>query len=72
MSDRRKYVLSEQPHIAFEGPATSCMFCKHCTDMFWDYTNGPYMFMCELSELDADTDAGYEGKCDKFEEGASE
>ena len=25
----------------------SCIFCAHCTDIFWDYTNGPYMFICD-------------------------
>lgn len=29
------------------GPARSCLFCKHCTDVFYDYTSGPYMFMCD-------------------------
>lgn len=24
-----------------------CLFCKHCTDIFWDATNGPYMFVCD-------------------------
>ena len=67
--DKRKYVLSENPYFAVNGPATSCMFCKHCTDVFWDYTNGPYMFMCDL---DIDTNDGYEGKCEKFNEGATE
>lgn len=38
-----------------------CVFCEHCTNLFWDYTNGPYMFLCEL-ECD-----GYK-TCGKFEE----
>lgn len=25
-----------------------CLLCKHCTDVFLDYSNGPYMFMCDL------------------------
>ena len=25
----------------------SCLICKHCTDIFWDYTHGPYMLFCE-------------------------
>ena len=28
-------------------PSVHCVFCKHCTDLFWDYTNGPYMFTCD-------------------------
>jgi len=43
----------------------SCFFCRHCTDIFFDYTHGPYMFMCEL---DLDVDLGLQGKCDGFEE----
>jgi hypothetical protein len=33
----------------YELPEKCCAFCKHCTDIFWDYTNGPYMFLCELT-----------------------
>lgn len=28
----------------FGAHKNSCLFCKHCTDIFYDYTNGPYMF----------------------------
>lgn len=31
----------------YKFPTTHCAFCKHCTDLFWDYTSGPYMFMCD-------------------------
>ena len=34
-----------------------CIFCKHC-EFFWDYTNGPYMFFCDLDRpecVDAQT-----------------
>lgn len=24
-----------------------CLFCDHCTNFFWDYTNGPYMIFCD-------------------------
>lgn len=43
----------------------SCLFCAHCTDIFWDYTNGPYMFICER---DQDIENGFEGKCKYFME----
>jgi hypothetical protein len=23
-----------------------CVFCKHCSDIFWDYTNLIYMIVC--------------------------
>lgn len=29
-------------------PLNHCCFCKHCTDVFWDFTNGPYLTLCEL------------------------
>ena len=32
----------------YTGPPKSCLFCRHCIDIFWDYTNGPYLFFCEL------------------------
>ena len=41
----------------------SCFFCQHCTDIFFDYTNGPYMFICDK---DADTMKGYDGQCKLF------
>lgn len=41
---------------SYGAPADFCLFCKHCTDIFWDYTNGPYMCICEL-------DKEYEGGC---------
>lgn len=42
-------------------PEEHCVFCKYCTDIFWDYTNGPYMFIC-------DVDGGKYTTCGKFEE----
>lgn len=35
----------------YEFPDQHCVFCKHCTDLLYDYTNGPYMFMCELDDV---------------------
>ena len=37
-----------------------CVFCEHCTDIFYDYTHGPYMYICELQKK-------YVNNCDKFE-----
>lgn len=49
----------------------SCLFCKHCTDIFYDYTNGPYMFICGF-ECDLDMEEAkyksFKGLCPKFEE----
>ncbi len=46
-------------------PDKSCLFCKHCCDVFYDYTNGPYMFFCNT---DGDTNQGAFANCNKFEE----
>lgn len=29
-------------------PDKHCAFCANCTDIFWDYTHGPYMFFCAI------------------------
>lgn len=29
-------------------PPKHCVFCKHCADVFYDDSNGPYMCICEL------------------------
>lgn len=42
----------------------SCVFCEHC-DVFWDYTNGPYMFLCDA---DCSTEYGLSGQCEIFKE----
>ena len=44
-----------------------CFFCKNLTDVIWDYTNGPYLFICEKVDGDG-IDLGLEGKCPHFEE----
>ena len=41
-------------------PENHCPFCKHCASIFYDYTNGPYMFLCEVANGDPET-------CGKFE-----
>lgn len=45
----------------YGGPQRSCLFCNHCTDIFYDCTHGPYMFVCALG-LEASKD------CNDFEE----
>ena len=65
--ERKRYKLSD--HLEVECPSESCVFCEHCESVFWDYTNGIYMLICEL---DADTDVGAEGKCKEFAEEQNE
>jgi len=61
----RKYVFDEYDGLYVMAPAKSCLFCDNCPDVFWDYTHGPYMFFCDI---DADTEDGIKGTCDRFEE----
>ena len=40
-------------------PEKHCAFCKNCTHVLYDYTNGPYLFLCDRGENDFQ-------KCGKF------
>ena len=60
MSDLRLY---ECEYYRLMAPSTCCLFCEFCTDVFFDFTNGPYMFMCAR---DGDTEAGAAGECPLF------
>ena len=44
----------------------SCFFCEYCTDIWWDYTNGPYMCLC-TNEIDVKSEFFRTG-CPEFEE----
>lgn len=49
-------------------PEKSCVFCKHCTDVWYDF-HGPYMYLC-LKEQDGIknlTEKGHTGKCEYFD-----
>lgn len=51
------------------GHPQGCMFCEHLTDVWWDYSHGPYMFLCELGTEDTDpTQKGIIGQCEHFKE----
>ena len=52
---------NDHVYMAFKD---SCVFCKY-HDVFWDYTNGPYLVLCNA---DKNTETGMSGKCDFFEE----
>ena len=47
----------------------SCFFCDHLTDIFWDYSHGPYMFYCEIEQ---EIDTGMCGECKQFVEDVGE
>lgn len=52
---------NDHVYMAFKN---SCVFCEHC-DVFWDYTNGPYLFLCDA---DCNTEHGLSGQCEIFKE----
>lgn len=59
----RKYTIHDpllgEKHYAYEEPC--CTVCKHCTDVFWDYSHGPYMALCEICQGETgDTCGKYE------------
>ena len=62
MADMREYRCD---YYSVMAPSTSCLFCKSCTDVFWDFTNGPYMFLCDA---EGDTNKGAVGECELFSE----
>lgn len=70
MAAYRKYFLYDpiNPNggVEVEMPEDSCVFCEHCTDLFWDYTNGIYMVFCEEEKQ------GIFGGCESFKEGENE
>ena len=48
-------------------PPTACVFCTHCTDLFWDFSHGIYALFCDK---DIDYRAIYgnvKGECKMFE-----
>lgn len=55
------------PGVVVRAPETCCLFCKHCTDIFWDYTNGPYWMFCEKHDNITKV-GGHVGNCPDFQE----
>lgn len=61
-----KYVIDDEfMELAYKVPKGSCGLCTHLTDVFWDYTHGPYMFISEKVD-DAIEAGGPYGNCDHF------
>ena len=46
-------------------PARHCAFCRYCTHVLYDYSHGPYLFLCDIGAKDYRT-------CGKFCEEESE
>jgi hypothetical protein len=57
----KKYKCEHYKVMAHE---RSCFFCRKCTDIWWDYANGPYMFFCTDGK---DIETGLIGECEGFE-----
>lgn len=61
----RKYKLTNDLFVMCENDK-DCVFCDHCTDIFWDFSNGIYGIVCGLEKEQVD------GKCDCFIEEQSD
>ena len=51
-----------------------CLCCIHCTDIYWDYSNGPYMILCK-KDLEPNGDCKQwelDDSLDKYEESEEE
>ena len=65
-----------EPGYSIWAPEKCCLFCKNRDNVLYDYTNGPYMFFCDIhiakdeddGELKYTTELGPIGECPDFEE----
>lgn len=62
MNNMKEFTLKTGEKV--NAPDKCCLFCKHCTDLFYDW-HGIYLTMCELEK---DIVEGSKGECDYFEE----
>lgn len=71
----RPYLFHEFGIVVMAHP-TSCFFCDHCTDIWYDFENGPYMFDCAKQGEDEDNGVrilrGLKGECPDFMEEGGE
>ena len=44
-------------------PDKCCAFCSHCSDVFYDYSNGPYLYLCTK-----DNDTNQWNTCTDFDD----
>lgn len=67
----RTYILKDPVlpagYTATKLPDKHCAFCDHCTDVYWDYTNGVYMVCCDKN-CKATEILNYNGQCISFVE----
>ena len=53
-------------------PATACVFCNHCTDIFWDFSHGIYALFCDKDIDYSALHGNINGECKMFEPEESE
>ena len=76
MMKNNDYVWIRSDGVVFGLKARKCcLICKNCTDIFWDYTHGPYMVYCEKAyndggDLPEETKLGMECNLFEIEDGA--
>lgn len=63
----REYRCGDEIGVTVRAPETCCLFCKHCSDIFWDMTSGPYAIFCYIHDDPFECD-GIIGRCIDFEE----
>jgi len=52
--------------FVYKLPDHACVFCKFCSAVWWDYTNGIYNIICDNDIYGIN--GNIENVCDKFEE----
>lgn len=63
----RAYIIHDVfGDISYWCPEKSCVFCNHCSDVYYDYSHGPYGFACDKHDGDAVSE-GCRGNCKDFE-----
>ena len=75
MPEHKAFELSDGRKIGAH--KHSCLFCKHCSDIFWDYSNGIYAIFCDIEWNNAESmsehiNLSFKGKCKSFEESEEE
>lgn len=59
----KKTRLYKGEYYICKAPEDHCLFCRNCTDVFWDISNGPYAFLCTKQD---DLVWGYKEDCPSF------
>lgn len=60
----RKYQL--EGGYTVEAPDRCCLFCDHCTDIWWDW-GGIWGLTCDIHD-EVEVLKGAEGQCERFVE----